>query len=173
METIGNTIVTTFEPEFKRGDILYGPRHAGYAESVAIFNKNIEGENDLFLVFAVLVNDNVYLETDLRHSSLRRHATPEEAQRLWDALAKGGKRWVPETMEIEEIKKERWKADHLRFYYFISDLYFNTSDCMDTSHLQDSIRHKSGNYFQTEEQAQRAADKIKQALAEFWEEELK
>ena len=32
-------------------------------------------------------------------------ATPEEAQRLWDALAKQGKRWNPETMAGWRLKR--------------------------------------------------------------------
>jgi len=31
-----------------------------------------------------------------------RPAIPEEAQPLWDALKKAGKRWNPETMQVEE-----------------------------------------------------------------------
>ena len=31
-----------------------------------------------------------------------RPATPEEAQPLWDALKKAGKRWNPETMQVED-----------------------------------------------------------------------
>lgn len=173
MEQVGNQIITTFEPEFKRGDILYGPCHAGYAESIAIFNKNIEGENNLFLVFAVLVSDNVYLETDLRHSSLRRHATPEEAQRLWDALAKVGKRWNPETMQVEEIKKEIPRAKYMENYYIVEYDSFHVFEASETKHRFDNGRHEIGNYFLTKEQAQRAADKLKSALDEFWKEELK
>ena len=32
-----------------------------------------------------------------------RHATPEEAQPLWDALKKAGKRWNSKTMQVEDI----------------------------------------------------------------------
>lgn len=32
-----------------------------------------------------------------------RPATPEEAQPLWDALKKAGKRWNPEALQVEEI----------------------------------------------------------------------
>lgn len=32
-----------------------------------------------------------------------RPATPEEAQPLWDALKKAGKRWNPETMQVEDL----------------------------------------------------------------------
>ena len=35
-----------------------------------------------------------------------RPATPEEAQPLWDALKKAGKRWNPETMQVEEITEK-------------------------------------------------------------------
>lgn len=32
-----------------------------------------------------------------------RPATPEEAKLLWDALKKAGKRWNPETMQVEDV----------------------------------------------------------------------
>ena len=172
VEQVGYQIITTFEPAFKRGDILYEPRHAGYAESIAIFNKNIEGENNLFLVFAVLVSDNVYLETDLRHSSLRRHATPEEAQQLWDALAKDGKRWNPEKMKIEEIEKKRWRANHYKEYYYINPHFEIACEKIDTYEFIDNERYSLGNYFQTKEQAQKALQKVKETILIFWKEEL-
>jgi len=45
-----------------------------------------------------------------------RHATPEEAQPLWDALKKAGKRWNPETMEVEEITEKEKIENFLESY---------------------------------------------------------
>src|SRR5690554_6684029 len=46
-----------------------------------------------------------------------RPATPEEAQPLWDALKKAGKRWNAETMQVEEIPEidriREWVERHL------------------------------------------------------------
>jgi hypothetical protein len=51
-----------------------------------------------------------------------RPATPEEAQPLWDALKKAGKRWNAETMQVEEITEadriREWAEEHLSDGYF-------------------------------------------------------
>ena len=45
-----------------------------------------------------------------------RPATPEEAQPLWDALKKAGKRWNPETMQVEEIPEKEQIEEFLKAY---------------------------------------------------------
>ena len=45
-----------------------------------------------------------------------RPATPEEAQPLWDALKKAGKRWNPETMQVEEIPEKEQIEKFLESY---------------------------------------------------------
>lgn len=82
------------------------------------------------------------------------------------------KRVNPETMQAEEIKKEIPRAKKRDEYYYIR--YDNTvcSD-VDLCGADDIACYKTGNYFCTREQAQRAADKLKSALDEFWKEELK
>ena len=51
-----------------------------------------------------------------------RPATPEEAQPLWDALKKAGKRWNPETMQVEEITESdrirEWVEENLNDVYY-------------------------------------------------------
>lgn len=101
-----------------------------------------------------------------------RHATPEEAQLLWDALAKKGKRWNPETMQVEPIKKERWRADYgCVYFYFNYDFVVSTTK--EYKFNTDDICYNSGNYFRTKAQAQRAADRLKAELDKFGEEELR
>ena len=106
VEQVGNQIITTFEPEFKRGDVLINDDKdifvldkidGDYAYEIVGFFKSrlLTFGNDEFFAFI--------------HRC--RHATTEEAQRLWDALAKEGKRWNPETMEVEEIEKKLWRAE--------------------------------------------------------------
>jgi hypothetical protein len=51
-----------------------------------------------------------------------RPATPEEAQPLFDALKKAGKRWNPETMQVEEITESdrirEWVEENLNDVYY-------------------------------------------------------
>src|SRR5690554_2771547 len=46
-----------------------------------------------------------------------RPATPEEAQPLWDALKKAGKRWNAEAMQVEDVPESdrirEWVERHL------------------------------------------------------------
>lgn len=173
MEIIDNTIVTTFEPQFKRGDVLIGQNkdifildkvlNNVYYYFIAYFE--FKDEEDSCIIFMNYINHPDYLKSI-------RHATPEEAQRLWDALAKEGKRWNPETMQVEEIKKEVQRAKKGDTYWYFGNRFgiFNSTENGDNV---DDARYDFGNYFLTKEQAQRAAEKLKQALADFWEEELK
>ena len=45
-----------------------------------------------------------------------RPATPEEAQPLWDALKKAGKRWNPETMQVEDVPEKEQIDKFLKAY---------------------------------------------------------
>ena len=180
VEQVGNQIITTFEPVFKRGDVLMC-----YDEKT---NNNI---GRFIFIFKDIVPDNMcngmcsYVHLSLNRLRLYyedrlasnwdvlRHATPEEAQLLWSALAKNGKRWNPETMQVEPIKKERWRAEIEYRYWFVKNVCFEVSSTVDVKDHNDNERYNSGNYFQTEEQAQRAAGLLKAELDKFWEEELR
>lgn len=177
-EQTGNTIITTFEPaqpEFKRGDVVYCSDNDGF-NWVFVFDEKANREFNPYNYFvSVLSLGKVKFNDYCRHPEFEfRHATPEEAQRLWDALAKDGKRWNSETMKVEEIKNEIPRAESGKgSYYFFESSTSGIFGTRETNHRYDNARHEIGNYFLTKEQAQRAADKLKQALTEFWKEELK
>ena len=182
VEQVGNQIITTFEPEFKRGDVLicYDETRNNNANRFVFIFKDIVPDNmgNGMCSYVCLSLNTLKLDYEDRFASdwdVLRHATPEEAQLLWDVLAKEGKRWNPETMKVEEIKKEIPRAKVGSVYYSV-DLGNIIKPFYYSEEVNDEIdkrNHETGNYFITEEQAQRAADKIKQALAEFWKEELK
>jgi hypothetical protein len=54
-----------------------------------------------------------------------RPATPEEAQPLWDALKKAGKRWNPETMQVEDITESdrirEWVGANIEYGCYTQD----------------------------------------------------
>ena len=163
MEQIGNQIVTTFEVEFKKGDVLIS-----HDKEILIILKEYTDEDTI----------ESYLNSTSGFSNYGwgieafRLATPEEAQRLWDALAKQGKRWNPETMQVEDIKKDRWRGESEENYCFLNSS-LNIVTSTEDSYNTDDIRYNSGNYFQTKEQAEKAKAYIEEALNDFWEEELK
>ena len=173
VEQVGTQLVTTVEVEFKRGDVIYCEDTDGF-NWVFILKEKIIGEINPYTYFCIYTSTGaIKMNECCRHPHLIfRHATLEEAQRLWDALAKQGKRWNPETKKLEEIKKDRWRAKvGEKFYSIGSDMYiFAVTECRYTT---DNIQYAIGNYFRTEEQAKRASAYIQKALDDFWKEEFK
>lgn len=94
-----------------------------------------------------------------------RNATPEEIQELNDQLAAEGKRWNPETMQIE---KRRWKPIEGESYFTIVigggdswvSQYTWQSDNID-NHV-----YVTGNCFRTREEAEAKLEQIKKLLLE-------
>lgn len=170
MEQIGNQLVTTFEVEFKKGDVIISKNDN---DVVCVFNdfKNVDSFTE---IVGLAIGGRITFFNGNWFGSVSRYrlATPEEAQRLWDYLAERDKKWNPETMQVEEIKKDRWRAIRGKwYYYFYWDMNIVTS-VEDGRHL-DNIRYNSGNYFRTKEQAERAKLYIQKAYNDFWKEELK
>ena len=93
-----------------------------------------------------------------------RNATPEEIQELNDQLAAEGKRWNPDTMQIEKL---RWKPVNGQTYYYVGlevtpYISWHTwrNDDVDGDHYQ------SKNCFKTEEEARVLMEKIEKLLLE-------
>ena len=89
---------------------------------------------------------------------LLRPATEAEKQRLFDALAKEGKRWNAEKKCIEDLP--RWRASRGESYYLISSTL--TIDYQfEKWHPVDVERYSVGNYFRTREAAEKVAEQIR------------
>lgn len=93
-----------------------------------------------------------------------RNATPEEIQELDDQLAAEGKRWNPDTMQIEKL---RWKPKEGQRYYYVGladipyiSFHIWRNDAVDNSHYQ------SKNCFRAEEEAKVMMEKIEKLLLE-------
>ena len=84
-------------PEFKEGDIVCGEAGNPY------ILKNMEGP--AWYEFYAWTRDG-YVSYSGHAGTAVRFATPAEAQQLFDALAKDGKRWNPDTLKIEAISTE-------------------------------------------------------------------
>jgi hypothetical protein len=98
-------------------------------------------------------------------SSSIRNATPEEIQELNDQLAAEGKRWNPDTMQIEKL---RWKPIKGQTYYYVAlevapyiSFHIWRNDNIDNEHYQ------SKNCFKTEEEAMIVMEKLKKLLLEI------
>ena len=90
-----------------------------------------------------------------------RPATDEEKQLLFDALAKEGKRWNPETKQIEDV---RWRAGKNESYSYLicGETDYLVTTTTDKRMYKDDERFNSGNYFKTEEAAEKVAEQIRE-----------
>ena len=87
-----------------------------------------------------------------------RPATEAERQRLFDALAKQGKRWNAEAKQIEDLP--RWRAEKNGKYYYVND----DSSIRETKEMEwaiDNDFYNAGNYFRTREAAEKVAEQIR------------
>lgn len=117
----GNRIVVEMVPEEgpKPGDVLRNDMGSVYIFKAVVDSDThkqyaLLGENGRLVIGAACASG--------------RPATAEEAQPLWDALKKDGKRWNAETMQVEEIAEKekiekflegyangvRWSHEQLR-----------------------------------------------------------
>lgn len=88
-----------------------------------------------------------------------RPATVEDKQRLFNALAKEGKRWNAEKKQIEDLP--RWRAKENETYYFIG-LDVEVIDNIEYGYSVDDACYSAGNYFKTREAAERVAKQIRE-----------
>lgn len=89
-----------------------------------------------------------------------RPATDSEKQLLFDALAKQGKMWDAQKKAVVDLP--RWRAEKDCRYYYIKncDATIHSSD--DNRFEVDNNFYESGNYFKTEEAAERVAEQIRE-----------
>ena len=122
------------QPEFKDGDIVVVDKNKemNLAKIIAIYNDgDILGFNSYAYLNVSLEKLNFCSEV-LVCGRTPRLASEEENQQLFDALAKEGKRWNPDTKQIEDLpkkcefkamdwclmrdKKETWKLCQFSFF---------------------------------------------------------
>lgn len=115
IETEGETIVAFVKEKerFKRGDVISGDGWVCIFKYAGVYN-----EAWYFACLEVNTED-LYITNKLHCGYIEdftRLATPSEAQLLFDALAKEGKKWNPETLQIEEIEKDILVPESIGIY---------------------------------------------------------
>ena len=163
IEQQGRQIITTFEPEFKDGDFIFLTNNNGRGY-VAIFKKT--KDRIYYHVLLDFYGELVFNDSASKSWRCVRHATEEEKQKLFDAMAKDGKRWNDEEKRVEDIKPKRWRSKYGCDYWFIGTSMKTMCEA-DLLSYPDNSRYNSGNYFKTEEQAESAAEKIKELLKQI------
>ena len=103
----------------------------------------------------------VVCEKGWGYTSEYRLATEAEKQRLFDALAKEGKRWNAEKKCIEDLP--RWRAEMGGYYFYLSPNFIPCmgQDCYMGTH---NDFYALGNYFRTREAAEKVASQIRDIL---------
>lgn len=147
-------------PKYKDGDIVFEEWTSGYAIGIVRgeFCSNSEQEYYAYInrKSDLYIRDSVgclFRKTD-------RFATKEEKQKLFDVLAKNGYKWNAETKELEKVLPRVPKGE--KFFAFCGTLeVFQREEERDL--LCDGY-YKAGNYFLTEEEAEKAAKKAKEAI---------
>jgi len=116
--------VAIVEPKFKKGDILYFNNGEGLSW-ILVFKKINESNSNPIDYFIMLVNGELRFNYFCRTSSMTiTHATPEQAQILFDALTREGKRWDSEKLEVVDLKYTPKVGDCVKIIYPSGNTYF-------------------------------------------------
>lgn len=167
----GEQVITEFKPEEKKfeqedGDILSGVPFP-LCKCILIY----KGANQFggILAYAGFIEglgtQKLYISENGEYSSYGlvsqylRYATEEEKQRLFDALAKEGKRWNAEKKRVEDLP--RWRANCGKKYFFI-DENTDVRTATEGHFICDDNLYIVSNYFKTEEAAERVAEQVRE-----------
>lgn len=85
-------------------------------------------------------------------------ASESEKQELFDKLAEVGKRWNPETKQLEDI---RWRAKIGESYYVVN-MVGSIRKMIEEGLSKDDVYHSVGNYFKSSEAACRLTNQIRE-----------
>jgi len=159
IEQDGDKVIIEFKSEYtpKRGDVCVMTTDTGQ-DVIMLVDYGLGQEIHTFAEFwtrDTIFNINDEIPTFA--SDTFRPATEEEKQLLFSKLKEKGKRFNPDKMCIED---DVWMPEYWGKYYYITGYGMILNDT-NTSHNADEYRFSTGNYFKTEE----AAEKVdKEAL---------
>lgn len=163
----GNEIVIEKETqEFKDGDILTSI----YDDKVTLIFKcyQDDGSGRGVSYFNTETNSLKGIDNKCWNMDSFRQATDEEKQHLFDKMKERGLRWNAEERQVE---KTRWRAKEGDVYWTLSlSSYLEILGAREDDFVCDQDSWEFGNYFKTKEQAERAAEAIKETLRKFHEE---
>lgn len=152
------------ECEFKDGDIL----KVEPSGSIIILRDKGGDKNYYYACFSrngeLLTYNNGITFCGYREEA--RLATDEEKQLLFDKMKEQGLRWNAEEKKVEKIRR---RAEYGNKYYLIIDQGVIIIDT-DDDYFTDKNRYEFGNYFRTQEQAEKAAAAVRETLRKFHEE---
>lgn len=156
--------VITIEKEkstFKRGDFVTSI--GGTRMGIVYEYRDNNGDSVIYMHWD---NDSKLGEFKKRQAKVFRLATEEERKTITAKMAEQNLRWNAEEKELEWI---RWRAEKGGYYHFINSIC-NVTAVYDKRDSIDDKQFLSYNYFKTKEQAEKAAELVKDTLKKFHEE---
>lgn len=162
-------VTVSFEKKYvpKDGDVVYAQwsgNRSGY-KWIFIYKKALTDPYKRCDVYAYLgierdgkTVSELHFDDHCTAQEFLRPATEAEKQRLFDALAKQGKRWNAEKKQIEDLP--RWRAGCNKTYLYISS-QCNIAGEIECNASIDNYRYNIGNYFRTREAAEKVAGQIR------------
>ena len=121
-----------------------------------------EGFSPILLMYASLKDEGRLVHGNsiepYNNAEYIRPATEKEKKLLIDKLAEEGKRWNEEKKCLEDV---RWRAKEGGEYYYVTTTYYLVEHTFDRYSSIDDNFYKSGNYFKTEEAAEKVAEQIR------------
>ena len=137
VEQEGNRIIVEMVPEERKepkpGDVMVNEQGSVYIFKGVVDDHNHEHYAWLGTSGRLAINTNTMCNPG-------RPATPEEAQPLFDALKKAGKRWNSETMQVEEIPEKEQIEEFLKDYADGVIWSHKQLRCL----IEDYLKHKEG-----------------------------
>ena len=137
VEQVGNRIVVEMVPEAKEpkpGDVMINGQGSVY------ILKEVISKNKHRYYAWLGENGRLFIGEFGGYCKSGRPATPEEAQPLWDALKKAGKRWNAETMQVEEIPEKEKIEKFLKGYAKGVRWSHKQLRCL----IEDYLKHREG-----------------------------
>lgn len=155
------------DTEFKDGDIVSVTDYWGDTDILILKYRDAKGFNYYYI--ALSSGENL-----VQKSSDEEYwgnitpvlATDEEKQLLFDAMAEKGLKWNAEEKCVEKI---RWRSCRDQDYYSLGSR-LNVIQYRENFRGFDDEVWDSYNYFRTQEQTEKAAEVVKEALRKFHEE---
>ena len=149
--------------ELKDGEIYY--TNTDYAEYIFITKKILSDH----IATDIILRDKEYLSVGFdfdvfkEKTNLFRPATDSEKQLLFDALAKEGKMWDAQKKAVVDLPRWRAEKEESYFHVFIDPvIQMQVIHATDFRYYADEKRYQLGNYFKTEEAAERVVEQIRE-----------
>lgn len=160
----GNEVVIEKEREkFKRGDVI-----TSLKGEILLVNVH-DYDSSLLRSFVHIEENKEFYQSPYllwNESHPWRLATDEEKQLLFDKMKEKGLRWNAEEKRVEKI---RWRAEIGEFYYTLG-VHLNACKETEENFGKDDKAFRSGIYFRTYEQAEKATEAVRETLRKFHEE---